>query len=142
MSGSDSLASSIVATCLSLAAAGPSFDPSEMQLLQKLVCVLAIHFARLRDGFLSRNQHRPILASYQSDATSFLVRSQLSVPSSDGSFQRRDRLLSEFLSERAVYKSLGADHVDMVVVMKPLARWALGRRPRIYCVLLVTSCLC
>ena len=128
MSGSDSLASSIVATCLSLAAAGPSFDPSEMQLLQKLVCVLAIHFARLRDGFLSRNQHRPILASYQSDATSFLVRSQLSVPSSDGSFQRRGRLLSEFLSERAVYKSLGADHVDMVVVMKPPRILGLGKK--------------
>jgi hypothetical protein len=105
--------------CSLLANVSPLYSPEDVSTSRKLSMLVSRHLLECRSKFFGTYGRRPILQSYSSDATSFLCRTQVHLSTMNGDVQRRGRLLSEFLSERVVLKSITAHAVPTLIFVKP-----------------------
>ena len=67
-------------------------------------------------------REQPVLWCYQSDATSFKCRAQITDRSSSGVQQRRGRHLEEFLSERGMLKTFSIGGRPMLAMLLGMPR--------------------
>lgn len=112
-----------------LALASHVYSAREEVTAKRLAMMLEKVSAQRRDAHLASAQGLPLLVSYQSDATSFLTRSQASIATQGGALQRRGRALSEILSEREVMKHIVQDgSATMSIALRAPRQLSAGKR--------------
>lgn len=114
--------------CRRLAEASPCHSAEDDDRCRRLGLALDRHFKAALNEHIGSAAGRPLLISYQSDATSFLTRTQVETSTEQGSLQRRGRSLQEFLSERCLLKSVEpSGDVRMTVSMRPPRKLDRGK---------------
>ena len=123
-SGSD-----VATLCATLASASRVYSPEEDCDARRIAILLYDFLQHKKDHHVASNLNRPLLMSYQSDATSFLCRSEVNTPTAVGIIQRRGRVLEEFLCERSVLKTVEpGGSIKMTLRMRPPRPLSAGKK--------------
>ena len=104
-------------------------SPSLAAELQAWVCAIRTSQADSLIEFVRLHQEQPILCSYSSDATPQSVAYRIHRPSASGSVQRAGRTTSDYLMQRAIYKSCGhAGSIDVTMLSHPPVPLSEGKK--------------